>query len=129
MRIDPLCNARRQRLLLNKLPNAPRGVRRTSIRFEQVRRALGPLACHVWGQFTPEACWKEHGTILLALPLRIPHLTGLQIDLGEAELDEFRIADASGLRHPKQQHLPCHPLDGTQQCLMEASRSAFRCGG
>jgi hypothetical protein len=47
-----------------------------------------------WASSRPEALRKEDGAILLALPLRNPHLTGLQVDICETEPDEFGIADA-----------------------------------
>jgi hypothetical protein len=94
VRIDPLRDAGREGILFDELPNAPRRVRPVPIRFKEIPCALGPLPFHILGKLPPETVRKEHVAVLLALPLGNPHLAGLEIDICEAELDEFGIPDA-----------------------------------
>jgi hypothetical protein len=51
------------------------------------------LAFHVLGQLAPKTQRKKDIPILVTLALGDPELTGLEIDLCEAESDEFCIAD------------------------------------
>ena len=81
MRIDPLGNPCRQRVLLDDLPEAPRRVRLVAIRLEEIGRACVLLAFQILGKFAPKARRKEHIAILVPFALRDADLAGLQIDI------------------------------------------------
>ena len=109
MWIDSLRNARGCSVLFDELPEASGGVGSVPIRFKQIGRPLRVLALHVLGQLAPKIQRKKDIPILVALALSDPDLTGLEINLGEAESDEFCVADTS-----EQQQFKHRPISNSR---------------
>ena len=105
MGIDALRNPRCHCVLFDELPEPSCRVGTVPRRFKEVRRPLRPLALHVLGEFPTETLGKEDVAILMPLALRDPQMSGLQINVREAQLDQFRIADAC-----KQQEFQHHDM-------------------
>jgi hypothetical protein len=131
MGIDPLRNSRGAGVLFDHLAQAPGRVRLIAIGFKQVGRPALLLAFQVLGEFPAEATRKQHSAILMAFALGNTDLTGLQIDIGEAEVDEFGIAHArkeQQLEHDGVRELACLPdriVERDQFGICEESRQAF----
>jgi hypothetical protein len=62
--------------------------------------------------------------ILLALPLSTPHLAGLEINVCEAEPDEFRIADAG--EEQQFEHYQVRELARVPGRFVEGDQLGFR---
>ena len=68
-------------------------------RFKEIGRPLATLAVHILRQLAAHAQREQDLPILVALPLDNPQVTGMQIDIREAELHEFGIPQP---RHEEQ---------------------------
>src|SRR5262245_3649655 len=106
MGINALRNPSGQCVLFDELPEPSCRVRTVPRQFKQVCRPLRPLAFHVLGEFPTEALGKEDVAILVPLALRDPQMRGLQINVREAQPNQFCIADA------RKQQVMCQPFSG-----------------
>ena len=124
MRIDPLRNPSRHRVVFDELPEAARRVGAVAIRLKEIGGALRLLAGQILGEFATKARRKEHGASLAAFALSHTHLTGLQIDIAGTQLDQL------GIAHPSEEqqfeHDRVRELAGLPDGLVE--RDEFRIG-
>ena len=124
MRIDPLRNPSRHRVVFDELPEAASRVGSVAIRLKEIGGALRLLAGQILGEFATEARRKEHSAILAAFALGHPHLTGLQIDIAGTQLDQFGIAHT---REEQQfEHDRVRELARLPDCMVE--RDEFHIG-
>jgi hypothetical protein len=93
MGVYPLLDASSPGIVCHDLPDAPGGVRPVTIGFEEIHHALQALPFDVLGELSPKAGGKEHIPIFVPLPLANAELAGVEIDVCQAELDQFGIPD------------------------------------
>jgi hypothetical protein len=133
MGIDSLRNPRGAGVLFDNLAQAPCRVGLAAVGFKEVGRPALLLALQVLGQFPAEAARKEDRALFVAFALAHADLTGLQIDIGGAEVDEFSIAHAreeqqfehDGVRELAR--LPDRIVERGQFGVCEEGGQPFRC--
>jgi hypothetical protein len=124
MRVHAFRDPSRHGIPFDNLAETPRRVGLTPPRFKQVYGSLGTLSVNILREFSTEVGRKEDIAIFVPFALVNPQVTRLQIHIGEAKPDEFRVADA-GIQEQFQHH-QMGELLGMPDCLIK--RDEFSLG-